>query len=446
MSTQHPASYRDPAGYIFTQDGVLYRAVQSAYAPAYEHLMGSGLYASLMSKKLMIPHEEVSLAADAWKVLKPQRLDTWSYPYEWCFGQLKDAALATLELALAGLGHGMILKDATAYNIQFVQGKAALIDTLSFALYEEGQPWQAFRQFCDHFLNPLLAMQALPGLSPAVLMAYPDGLPTALTARLLPWKKRLSFNHQLYVYLAASTAGKSSEGRSIRIPKAKIIQNLAQLKSFISSLELAPVKSVWNHYYEETILSRAYLDYKTTAVRSLLQELKPQRVTDVGCNTGAFSLLAAEVAEEVIALDFDALSIEQLYAQRKPNIYPMVADIAYPTPALGWANAERQPLTARIGADAVLALALVHHLALTANVPLPFISRMFAEITRRWLIIEFVPKKDPRAQQLLAGKGDIFPHYTQADFELVFEVDFHIARRLPMEGSGRMLYLMEKKG
>jgi SAM-dependent methyltransferase len=447
-AVQHPASYRDPAGFLFTQEDILYRAVQPAYAATYEHFKTKGLYDELVQGRQIIPHEEVSrynAGFNAYKILKPRQLDAWSYPYEWSFSQLKDAALLTLQLALTGLEHGMILKDANAYNIQFLAGKPLLIDSLSFDLYEEGRPWAAFRQFCDHFLNPLLALQALPALSPAILMAYPDGIPLVLIARMLPWKKRLSMNYQLYVYLAAATFKRAGKERALTIPKKKIIQNITQLKDFITGLQLKPARSAWNHYYEKTILSRQYLEHKTGVVRLLLETMKPRRVTDVGCNTGAFSVLAAAIADEVIAMDSDALSVEQLYLEGHANIYPIVADIACPTPALGWANTERKPLAERIGADAVMALAVVHHLALSKNIPLSFISCLFASIAREWLIIEFVPKQDPRAQLLLAGKGDIFPEYNQAAFETIFANDFMIEWVIPMDGSERLLYVMSKR-
>ena len=445
---QHPASYRDPAGFIFTWNEVLYRAVQPVYEPAYRHLMDSGLYEKLTAKGWLIPHEEItdlSLEFNGYKLLKPKALSIWSYPYEWSFGQLKDAALLTLKLAIAGLEQGMILKDATAYNIQFLEGKPILIDSLSYDLYEEGKPWQAFRQFCDHFLNPLLIMQAFPQLNPAFLMAYPDGLSPALTAQMLPWKKRLSLNHQLYVYLAASTAKSGSGSKAHVLPKIKILQNLNQLKDFIGKLKLKPAKSTWNTYYEETILSQEYLANKETVVRSILTSIKPKRITDVGCNTGAFSIIASEVAEEVIALDSDVRSVERLYQLGKSNIYLFVADITNPTPSLGWANEERSTLMARIGGDAVLALALIHHLALAKNVPLPFISKLFADITSDWLLIEFVPKEDPKSQLLLAGKGDIFPSYTQEDFEAAFETYFTTEQRVAMQPTDRTLYVMRKK-
>ncbi len=447
-AVQHPASYRDPAGFVFSQYGLVYRAVLPAYQEAYEHLMNGGLYQKLADKGWIIRHEEAeNLQADfpSYKTILPEQMTIWSYPYEWSFSQLKDAALLTLKLAITGLEHGMILKDANAYNIQFAAGKPVLIDSLSFDIYEEGKPWQAFRQFCDHFLNPLLILQSEPDLNPAFFAAYPDGVSPAITIKLLPWRKRMSLNHQLYVYLAASTAGNTKEAKNISISRSRLLQNLQQLKGFISKLHLAPAKSTWNHYYEETILNQEYLRHKEQVVRDMLTAIAPKRVTDIGCNTGVFSMIASEIAQEVIALDNDMRSVDKLYQTAQPNLYPFVADIANPTPALGWMNAERTSLLTRIRADTVMALAVIHHLALSKNIPLSFISRLFAEITEQHLIVEFVPKDDPKAQLLLAGKGDIFPGYSQAHFEAAFQEHFFIEQQTALAFSLRTLYLMRKK-
>ncbi len=452
-SSQHPASYRDPCGFVFRHSGVVYRSVLPEGRADYDMLMGSGLYQKLVNDGSMISHEETDslLQPGAYRVLKPKQLSFWTYPYEWSFSQLKDAALLTLKLINIGLKHGMMLKDANAYNIQFVGGKPMLIDSLSFEPYEEGKPWQAFNQFCQHFLYPLLVFQKCPELAPGIMMAYPDGLTAPLTARLLPWRSKLSWNNQLYVYLAAAVGKKGgSKGTSYKISRQKILQNVAQLKGYIQKLEQPKGKTTWNSYYEETILSDAYLENKKVVIAEILKELKPKRVTDAGCNTGAFSFIAASEASEVIAFDFDAASIDRLYQQARQkgvdNIQALVSDITNPTPALGWNNGERSELKERLGtADMVMALALVHHLALAKNIPLSFISSFFESITGQWLLIEFVPKTDPKSQLLLQSRKDIFPHYTREDFENAFEEYFSIERSIALEHSERRLYLLRKR-
>ena len=453
INQQHPASFRDPSGFIFTHDGIIYRAVQQAYQQDYDHLMSSGLYQRLREDRCMIGHEEadnVPLPPDTYKILKPEQLDFWTYPYEWCFGQLKDAALLTLRLAATALEYGMILKDAPANNIQFVGGRPVLIDSLSFERYEEGQAWQAFQQFCGHFLYPLLVFERLPQLTPAIRMAYPEGFSAALTASLLPWKSRFSWNRQLYVYLAASVTGKktASGPATLKISKGKILQNITQLKGIIDALQPPKHGAAWSQYYEESLLSEVYLENKKALITAVLKDVNPQRVIDVGCNTGVFSLLAASHSTEVIALDNDAGSVDILYqevVQRKiPNLQVLFADIANPAPALGWANSEQPALTERLSGDMVFALALVHHLAIAKNIPLAFISTLLAGITSRWLIIEFVPKTDPKTQILLQSRKDIFPQYTKEDFEKAFGQKFHIRQSHALSDSDRILYVMER--
>jgi len=162
VSKVNPASFRDPSGFVFTSEGILYRQVQQIYQQHYDHLIQSGLYEDLVRSRLLLPHEETNLNLalhdSAYKILKPRLIPFLSYPYEWCFSQLKDAALTTLEIQKAAMLKGMMLKDASAFNIQFLQGKPVMIDTLSFELYKEGEPWIAYQQFCQHFLAPLALM------------------------------------------------------------------------------------------------------------------------------------------------------------------------------------------------------------------------------------------------------------------------------------------------
>src|SRR6185503_16964008 len=198
---QLSASFRDPSGFLFSRGGVLYRQVNRKYEQEYARLMESGLYEKLVKAGLLIPHLEVDEApaesevtrAFAYKIIQPERAPFISYPYEWSFGQLKDAALATLSIQRRALKVGMSLKDASAYNIQFVRGKPTLIDTLSFEIYKEGQPWVAYRQSCQHFLAPLALMALKDVRLNQLLRVYIDGVPLDLASGLLPAKTRLNF-------------------------------------------------------------------------------------------------------------------------------------------------------------------------------------------------------------------------------------------------------------
>lgn len=193
-----PGSFRDPSGFIFFENGSLYRQVNIVYRENYDQLINSGLYETLVRLGLMVSHEEVDLhyarTNSAYRILKPALIPFISYPYEWCFSQLKDAALTTLEIQKKALDFGMSLKDASAYNIQFLDGKPVFIDTLSFEKYEEGQPWVAYRQFCQHFLAPLALMCFSDVRLNQLLRIYPDGIPLDLASCLLPLRTFLKFS------------------------------------------------------------------------------------------------------------------------------------------------------------------------------------------------------------------------------------------------------------
>jgi ribosomal protein L11 methylase PrmA len=452
--TKHPASYRDPSGYIFEQDGQPYRFVHTSYQPHYDQFVRSGLYQKLAGAGLIIPHTDATALFDTdtgcYKILQPEPVPFWTYPYEWSFEQLRQAALLTLKLNLAALEHGMILKDASAYNIQFRNGKALLTDTLSFELYEEGKPWQAFRQFCQHFLYPLLLHSRLHHFDPAMLMHYTDGVPAAVTASILPGTARFNANLWLYLYLPAKLAAQQQPAqKQLSIPKTKIVQNMQHLSSVISKLRHKTARSQWNHYYTETILSNQYLEHKEILVTEILAGIQPRTTVDIGCNTGAFSKIAAQYSNQVISLDTDPLCIDIVLQETQKtgltNITPLVADISNPSPATGWNNKEHKALLERLSGDCVLALALIHHIALSKNVPLDFIVQLFAQITSQYLVIEFVPKTDPRAQLLLQSREDIFNRYTQQDFEKLLQQHFTILRSERINDSERTLYLLSVK-
>ncbi len=447
---RHPASYRDPSGYVFEQEGRFYRFVHESYAADYDLLMQSGLYQQLADKAQMLPHEDVTRSfptqEGCYKILLPAQLGFWTYPYEWSFEQLKAAALLTLQLNIAALQQKLILKDATAYNIQFLNGKPILIDTLSFERYEEGKPWQAFKQFCEHFLYPLL-LYKYSGFTPALLSAYPDGIPAGIIKGILPFKSKLSLNNWLYVFLPASVSNRKNKSeKQFHIPLSRVLQNLQQLQSFIKSLSLQK-KSEWNDYYQETILSDKYLQHKKQVVEEWLQPLNTTTTVDIGCNTGEFSLIAAKYSRQVVSMDTDQLCIDRLFrkaAKDAKNIQPIVADICNPSATAGWDNNERKALMKRVSGDTVLALALIHHLALAKNVSLEMMLQTFAGITTKYLVIEFVPKSDPRATFLLQSKKDIYDQYTLEHFEAVIKIHFKTLRSVGLDGSERVLYLLEK--
>jgi hypothetical protein len=451
---QLSASFRDPSGFLFSRGGVLYRQVNRKYEQEYARLMESGLYEKLVKAGLLIPHVEVDqdpAAPDSvYKVIQPERVPFISYPYEWSFGQLKDAALATLSFQRRALKVGMSLKDASAYNIQFVRGKPTLIDTLSFEIYKEGQPWVAYRQFCQHFLAPL-ALMALKDVRLNQLMrVYIDGVPLDLASDLLPAKTRFNFGLLTNIHLHAGAQKKYSgaevKSRAGTMSKQAMTGLIDGLDSAIRKLDWKPGGTEWGNYYDITNYSDAAFEHKKQLVGEWSARMKPTLVWDLGANNGVFSRVAGETGAYVVSADVDPTAVEQNYRQvksaKEENLLPLLLDLTNPSPSIGWANEERDAFGARGPADMVLALALIHHLAISNNVPLPQVADFFAK-TGKWLVIEFVPKSDSQVQKLLVSRDDIFPTYTREGFETAFQQRFKICEAVNVSESERVLYLMQ---
>lgn len=452
---RHPASFKDPSGFVFEAGGVLYRQVNQVYAPAYRHLMESGLYKQLTEHKQLITHEEAdeNLTGDAewYKTLLPQKLELISYPYEWCFDQLKDAALLTLHMLRTSLQHGMILKDATPFNIQFRSGRPVFIDTLSFDLYDPSQPWIAYRQFCRCFLFPLYLEHYLKADIQKLMSTYLDGVPVEFIARLLPLKSRLSLGVWLHVYLQNTNYINDKGNKSAaRFSRKKLLDLITHLEGIIKKFPSEKQdSSTWSNYYEETILSKDYLQAKETIIRKMLDGSTAKLALDLGANDGHFSKILSEYHIPVVATDADSRCINRLYQQSRKkqfaHILPLVMDITNPSPAVGFHNRERAAFHDRIRPDLVLALALVHHLVIGRNIAIPVLADYFADITPQ-LIIEFVPKEDEKVKQMLSSRPDVFADYTQEQFESCFEQYFTILKRETVPGTSRILYLMNRKG
>ena len=454
-----PSSFRDPSGSLFRREGVLYRRVNAVYAPHYDQLMTSGLYEDLVGKGLLVPHEEVSLdgeeAEGAYKILRPERVPFISYPYEWCFHQLQDAALATLRLQRRALKFGMSLKDASAYNIQFHHGNPVLIDTLSFEAYEESRPWVAYRQFCQHFLAPLALMSYDDVRTNQLLRAFIDGLPLDLVSGLLPRTTKLKPALLIHLHVHARAqrkyedSGEAKASSSRGMSKSALVAVIDSLQNATKALQWEPPKTVWANYYQDNSYSDAGIEHKRQIVGKFLEQAAPESVWDLGANTGLFSAVAlAQGVKVVVASDVDPACVDILYRERVKkdgeDILPLVIDLTNPSPALGWAHSERDSLADRGPADMVMALALVHHLGIANNVPMPMVAEYFSRLGRS-LIVEFVPKSDPQVKRLLRSREDVLDRYTQADFETDFGRLFEIVAQEKVRDSDRVVYLMRKR-
>ncbi|QNA45499.1 SAM-dependent methyltransferase [Lacibacter sediminis] len=454
LINHHPASFRDPSGFIYEKDGTIYRFVSDNYSQDYDLLMKSGLADDLLKKKLLLPFTDLSEnhtgRSDWYKTLQPQQLPFLSYAWEWSFEQLKDAALTTLNICRQALHKGMILKDATPSNIQLVDGKYKLIDTLSFETYIEGESWIAYRQFCECFLNPLLIAVYTGMEVHKLILSYPDGVPAAVTSKLLPFKTKLNASVYLHVHLQAKMAGKQSTEQkqtTRKITKKNIEQILENLHSCISNLLLPSQSTTWNNYYSETILSESYFLEKKKLVSSILGSIEYSSVLDLGANEGEFSLLCKNEAM-VISTDFDSDCINRFYKrikeEKRTNIYPSVIDLTYPSPSMGWMNEERPAFFSRTKVDVCMALALIHHLAIAKNITFEQLAAFLASVCKV-LIIEFVPKSDPKVAVMLQWRKDIFNNYDEETFEEAFAKLFELEKKMNAQGSERTMYVYRKK-
>jgi len=449
-------SFRDPAGFVFRRDGVIYRQVNVAYRDDYDRLIQSGLYQALTDRRLLVPHVETAafdgLDRSAYRVLRPEPVPFVSYPYEWCFGQLKDAALATLAIQRLALAHGMSLKDSSAFNIQFRGCEPVLIDTLSFERYEAGKPWVAYRQFCQHFLAPLALMSTVDVRLGRLAATHIDGVPLDLASRMLPARTWLSFRllAHLHLHAAASRryAGRRVEASDRRMSEASVLGLLDNLQAAVEALRWRPEQTTWADYERETNYSGGARDHKELLVRAFLENVRPRVVWDIGANVGRFSRIAADTGAYALAFDADHSVTEIDYqegrARGERRVLPLVADLTNPSPSLGWAHSERASWIARGPADAVLALAVVHHLAIGNNVPLPRIAELLQDAGTH-LLIEFVPKSDSQVQRLLATRKDVFGGYSQAGFERAFEPYFDVLQTNAVRESERVVYLMRRR-
>ncbi len=449
-------SYRDKCATVYRKNSLVFRFISSQYEPAYRKLMQSGLYKHLTEEGLLVCHEEVE-APDALgerqddfqTVIKPNKIPFISYPYEWCFSQLKDAALLTLRIQKIALAYGMTLKDANAWNVQFHGGKPVFIDTSSFEIHEEGSPWTAYGQFCRFFLLPLVLMSKCEPRLNSLLLAYPDGIPLDIGIRLLPLSTWL--NPSLIGHLAVTafmnahyrkSQGQASDSKQ-KVKLQQLLYVLNDLEDTISNLRLKQEDSVWSAYYKDNAYSPEAFAAKEIIVERILAQSKRKKIWDLGANTGHYSRLASPYADMVLAMDYDALCVENNYLdlkkRGKSNILPLLMDCTAPSPALGWALMERLSLPERGPCDLLMALALIHHLVIGRSINLEEVAAYMAKLGQE-LIIEFVPEDDSQVELLRKQKAGICQTYNQAAFEEAFCSHFILIEKQEIVDSKRIIY------
>jgi ribosomal protein L11 methylase PrmA len=418
---------------VFHAGGKIYRAVSAEASQAFQAARDCGLVDMLVADGMLLPSTGVDgaalgeHAAGAALVLEHPRLPFVSYPYEWGFSAHRRAALLHLDLHRAALEHGFTLSDATAYNVQFRGARPVFIDHLSLRPYRDGEIWTGHRQFCMQFLNPLL-LRARRGVAPnAWFRGALEGIEPEALAPLMSWRDKLSWTVLSHVVLQAAlqrrrgrpNAAATRRLKSARLPLPSFKAMLAGLRGAIARMRPAGAPTTWADYTLSHSYSDADMAMKRGFVADMVAKVQPRQLWDIGCNTGDFAALALESgAAYVVGFDYDHDALDRAFARAEAGNLAFQAlwfDVANPSPDQGWAQHERRGLDARAKADALLALALVHHIAIGRNVPL--------DRAIDWLIglaptgiIEFPPRGDPMVQKLLALREDIFQDFTEARF------------------------------
>ena len=449
------SSFRDRSGFLFYYENEIYRIINFSYKKQYEKFMNSELYQKLEEKNLIISHSEIEnldIDCDYYKIIKPEKIPFISYPYEWSFSQLKDAALLTLRIQKAAMKYGMTLKDGSAFNIQFHNGHPIFIDTLSFEIYEEGQIWKPYKQFCQHFLAPLALISKKDVRLNLLSKTFIDGIPIDLAAKLLPKTTFGNFGLMAHIHAHAKSQ-KHYEDKDAKIKQKTLSKRsfeglIESLKSSIEKMTWNENNTEWGDYYSDTNYTEKSFEEKKQFISLTIDQVKPKLVWDMGANTGVFSRLASTKGINTISYDIDPLAVEKNYLSSsqnsEQNILPLILDLTNPSSGIGWNHDERMSIIQRGPADMVFALALVHHLAISNNVPLNKLAEFFSQISK-FLIIEFVPKSDSQVKRLLLTREDIFENYDEKNFEIEFSKFFKIINSKKILDSERTIYIMENK-
>jgi hypothetical protein len=453
-NTRHYSSFRDPSGYIFVEEGFVKRCILPLYFKQYHALKEANIFETLSRAGLLIKHSEIS-SSETEIIIEPEQIPFITYPYEWSFNQYKEAALLTLKLQKYCLENGFSLKDATAFNVTFHKGKAIFIDTLSFDFYEDNSPWRAYKQFITHFLGPLVLAHVHGAQSIKLMSNFIDGIPIKILASMLPFKTKL--NPFLYsnILLLAKFEDKHNEDYKGQAKQAKLSKKaqlniITSLYDYIKKLTLKEY-SEWGNYYDKTNYSDEAFTEKANIINTWIGTLKPNSIIDIGGNDGTFVRQIKHNFELALVCDIDNNAVDFnhkiLKSNKESNMLPFVLDVLNPSPAIGFENKERQSFLDRIAKfhpEVTLALAVIHHITLSGNVPFEMSAHFFASYSQD-LIIEFPKREDSWVQRLLNTKGEFKAHfdfYTIENFERAYLKYFSIIEKQPIENSQRVMYLL----
>lgn len=454
-----PGSYRDRNATVFYRGDRVFRSLNPSALANWRQLSRQSFFQAEMAAGRIVGTQEVEAEeVPAAAVLEHERIPYVSYPYEWSFGMLKDAALLHLELLRQALAADMILKDSSPYNVQWRGMHPVFVDIPSFEPLKRGEPWIGYRQFCELFLYPLM-LQSYKGVNfRSWLRGRLDGISAEELRGLLSARDLLRPGILLHVAAQSALQKRySGTAKDLRgdlakagFDKAMIQRNVEKLIRLVSSLQAPGGRTTWSDYerthsYEEMDFAR-----KQEFVRKAVSSRRWKLVWDLGCNSGAFSRIAAERADYVVAMDGDWKAIEQLFQRERGkeaagSILPLVVDLADPSPAQGWLGLERKDLAARGRPELTLCLALLHHIVISANIPLADFIGWLARLGTS-LVIEFVGREDEMVQRLLANKEDQYEDYHPEVFRALLAANFHIREEQALKGGKRRIYFAEAKG
>ena len=451
-----PGSFRDPSGFVFFEKNKVFRAIHNSYKENYDFLVSSGLYKNLTDKNLLVKHElsEQAKPESICCILEVERVFPINYPYEWSFSQLRDAAILTLEIQKISVEHGMLLKDATPYNVQFQNNSPIFIDTLSFEKIVGGNhAWKAYKQFNEMFLSPLCLMSYKDPSLNKLLIPFLDGIPLSITNKLLPLKKKFSptiFTNLVLPNFISSQISSGSPTTEKKISKQQHLNIIEQLLNYIRKMKIIEEESEWGEYNFETISEKeGYVKDKELTVESLLNGRTYDVIWDIGSNDGYYSRKVGQITNgHVMSIDIDWNCVEKNYLinQKKKidNVTPILADLSNPSPGIGWMNKERSPIYSRIGEPGLICLfAVIHHI-INRNVPIDFIIDFIAKSSKH-VLIEYVPLSDPKSQIIFASRGDEFTYPSQEEFEEKVSGQFNVVEKKKLAQTDRILFLLKKK-